>query len=1754
MMRFGSAPRTGVRRATPLGFLTAPMALLLALRPDLATAAALDAPGGLPLAELAQTVGLPPLVPLWAAPGNRIDGLTVDEQDEGTTTLRLRGSAKPTFSVYRMQDPDRLVVDIAASERGKVVPHLPLDNWACGRLSIDDVQEQDAQLVRLVVELKRDVSYIVVPDGDELVVTITPRQVPPEAYFARKSASARRAELEAQAAAVERLRADASARSKAADGKSRKAQQELADAESRLDAARAAEARAKAAEAEARSAKLQARRGVDAGDGNRRKARRALKDAEQQLAKAEQVRAAAEASSHKADRALARMRAELEGERKAMLAARRRAEQHEADAHRTLADAEQQASHKLADADAQATHKLAAADAQAKALAGAAQRKLADASKQALATESAARRKLADAKRSHDEAAKVEGAARARLAAAAAAAKVAERDAEALRSKASAADSRAQSKLSEAEAKLAEAERKRATAKHELASAEHASQQAQQRLDAAEQAAAQKLAAAEQVRAQAERDGLAAAAARAEADRSREKAKADLASADRTKADADRTMAAAASVKAEAARTKAEADEAKAEADRVLASAKAAAKARLEAAERMADATLADAERKAAKAAAAKLESATKDADAVVAAARKKSDALIAERMKSAESTAAAKIAAAERKARELAAQQLADAEAQAERKLAAARKEAKRRAEDEVAQARKAAVAAAERELASLRARAEKETAAQVAAAREKAEREASADLLAARTKAEREAATQLDGAKQRASEIERTAARKLAAADETLARLTREREGIEADREAARKAKAEALALREQADAALVKARAAMDDATREKQTAIDDRKLADRELTAAKAEASRARKRGELTEQMSRRVAEAERARDAARARQKQAEQDLAKLADDREKLQAKLVAERRTAETMAATITKREQELAKAADAVAQARAQVDALGKHVSPEMLAAAQGETRKVQATATVLEKQVARLRGESDEARTRAAAAERKLAELEEQGARRRKLDAARDEAEAAKREAASSKAEFARMHERLAGVQKDLATRKAEVDQLVARRAELESQGEALRSKNAAASQELARAEQKLAAVNDALASERAKLGGVEDEVRKAQAKLDARVEAIAARERTPASPADVVEPTAHQKSAVATATPKRSEPAGASAKVRDVRFEDDRDESRVIISFEGPLAYAGNSLTPTIQVLQLQHAKIPKALERSLDATAYDGPIKLVTSFAEGDGAKVVVSTGKASKARLEEQPGALVWHFPRARRGKATEAVSLAGTKVAAASAGAQAATLATTTTSAIAPSARPPSAAMAPAGNNGAPSFSDDDVVMDSRPTRSRGRWRGERITIELQDAPIKDVLLLFSDIGHVNIIAGKGVEGSVTMKLNSVPWDQALDIILRSLTLGSTRDGNVIRVATVEDLENERRAAIERAAARVQQKPLETKLVPVSYATVDEMVPKVQSVLSPRGTVTPDTRTNTLIIMDVAENIALAENLVGQLDTQTPQVLIEARIVEARTTFARNLGVQWGFDFIASPGTGNPTGLLFPNSVGVGGGATGRPVDSRGLILPGAAANPNYAVDLPIPVGTGTGGAIGFSFGSISGNLNTNLRLSASESTGEIRIISAPKIVTLDNSEAQIEQGVQIPISQVSAQGVNTRFVRATLGLKVTPHVTNEGAVLLDVVVEKNEADFVNTGARGDPTILTKQAQSRMLINDNDTAVIGGIYTRSKAVNFDKIPWIADVPIIGWFFKQKAEADQRSEVLIFLTPKIVNRASSIGG
>jgi len=1030
----------------------------------------------------------------------------------------------------------------------------------------------------------------------------------------------------------------------------------------------------------------------------------------------------------------------------------------------------------------------------------------------------------------------------------------------------------------------------------------------------------------------------------------------------------------------------------------------------------------------------------------------------------------------------------------------------------------------------------------AEARAAREAAEAEASEILAAANGYAKHTRA--------KAEAVQRQALEAKRAAEEAKKAATAERKAAQAE---ARAAKAEAEAARSKAEGdARATRKSAEAEAKRLRSEAERLRGYAEKKRAAADAEAERIKTLAKQ-EASKLRLAAAEEKR-AAAAERKAAEAERVAAKAETEAARSKAAGDARATRDAAASEAKRLRAEAErlrteaekkrsAADAEAD---KIRMLAQHDASKVRSAAQAdakelrrdaEARKAQAEQMLTEAGAAMARAKEERALARKARTEAEQA-LEEartasKGAgKKKRQDYARAVAQAEAAKAAADERHkdaqsriakldadrkelekvLAQQSKRSQDLTRSIEQKQSELGQLEESVAAVQTELARLESKSkrndghakaklTEKQRELAQAESSLHSVKNSIDEEARRLGEIEQKVASAQARLDDTLAKNGAGKRLK-----------DEWDAQKKASPK--------ARVTDVRFEDGPNAEKVIIEVDGPIMFVGANITPTMKAITFEGASIPEKLERSLDASSYDGPVGMITSFREGDEVKVIVATREQVQPQLQELPGKLVWTFPRSKpstKPSSSEVVSLAGAQVAG--------------------FATPP-APMA----NGSSSYG------------RRNKWRGERIDIELQDAPIKDVLLLFSDIGRVNIIAGAGVEGIVTMRLSAVPWDQALDIILRSLGLGMVQEGNVIRVATLEDLEDERRKAIERANAQVQLKPLETRLVPLSYSTVGDMIPKVQSVLSSRGTVTPDTRTNTLIIMDVAENIAMAEQLLGSLDSQTPQVLIEARIVEARTNWLRQLGIQWGFDFISSPGTGNPTGLFFPNSLGVAGGSGDAQPDTRGFLLPAAQANPNYAVDLPAPVGSGAGGAIGFSFGSLSGNLNTNLRLSAAEQEGQVRIISAPKIVTLDNSQAQIEQGVQIPISQVSAQGVNTRYVNATLALRVTPHVTNEGSVLLDVQVQKNEADFINTGARGDPTILTKQAQSQMLITDGDTAVIGGIFTRNQSVSRNKVPWLADIPIIGWFFKNKAEADTRSETLIFMTPKIVNRSTSIGG
>jgi type IV pilus assembly protein PilQ len=437
-------------------------------------------------------------------------------------------------------------------------------------------------------------------------------------------------------------------------------------------------------------------------------------------------------------------------------------------------------------------------------------------------------------------------------------------------------------------------------------------------------------------------------------------------------------------------------------------------------------------------------------------------------------------------------------------------------------------------------------------------------------------------------------------------------------------------------------------------------------------------------------------------------------------------------------------------------------------------------------------------------------------------------------------------------------------------------------------------------------------------------------------------------------------------------------------------------------------------------------------------------------------------------------------------------------------------------------------------------------------------RYTGRRIDLDFKGADIHNILRLLADVGQVNIVVADDVKGDVTIKMRDVPWDQALDVVLRSKGLGSVREGNLLRVAPLSFLEKELEAEIARQKQIADVLPTETRLIGVSYADASNLQDKARDLLTPRGKISVDARTNNLIVSDVPKSLQLIEDLVRNLDTQTSQVVIEARIVEANSNFTRQIGVQWGGSAFADTAHANPTGLVFPYNVGIGGGADDAAGSVSGLV-PGArtgtgtTGSPNYVVNMPAAVGVGTGSAIGLTLGSVAGAFNLNLRLSAMETTGQIRILSSPRITTMDNVEAHIEQGTSIPISVVSAMGAQTQFVDAKLHLGVKPHVTNEGTISMVIMVTRNEPDFANTGARGDPSIQKKEAKTTMLVRDGDTAVIGGIYTRNSGTSVSRVPFFSDIPVLGWFFRTHKDTDNRAEFLVFITPHIVNRARSLG-
>jgi len=620
-------------------------------------------------------------------------------------------------------------------------------------------------------------------------------------------------------------------------------------------------------------------------------------------------------------------------------------------------------------------------------------------------------------------------------------------------------------------------------------------------------------------------------------------------------------------------------------------------------------------------------------------------------------------------------------------------------------------------------------------------------------------------------------------------------------------------------------------------------------------------------------------------------------------------------------------------------------------------------------------------------------------------------------------------------------------------------------------------------------------------------------------------------------------------VAPATPARPRVDGP-AEVRDVRFEHASDEDRVVIELGDDVRFREPKLAHGHARLVLEAARLPEALVRELDVSAFGGGVSSVSSFVNpGEPNTVVleadVATGVSS--RVQRRGSSLVWSFfDPAKQAPSQSGIARDG--------GIARRTRTVTVEEAV--HGVPEVYDGYPAGQELTEKTAAPAEAAGFAPTplAQQRNFNGRRIDLDLKDADIHNVLRLLADVGQVNVVTADNVQGSVTIRMRNVPWDQALDVVLQSKGLGMVRAGNMIRVAPLSDLEKERDMQLARRAQEVKLAPLETRLIPVSYASAKEIQERARPLLSERGTIAVDDRTNVLIARDIAGNLNQIEELIRSLDTQTPQVLVEARIVEATSRYLRDVGIQWGGDSTFSAATGNPTGLAFPNSVGVVGGASDANTPTAGLSpFSNTVASPNFAVNLPAAVGTGSGGAIGLSLGSVDNNINLAVRLSAAEASGLLRILSSPRILTLDNHEARIAQGTLIPFSQVSAQGVQTTFQEAKLQLLVKPHVTADGSVSMHVKINRDEPDFNQTSARGDPTILKREAETELLVMDGHTAVIGGIYTRNTGRNLDQVPFFGDIPLLGLLFQRRRASDQRSELVIFLTPRIVNRAEALG-
>ncbi|RMH50437.1 MAG: type IV pilus secretin family protein [Zetaproteobacteria bacterium] len=569
------------------------------------------------------------------------------------------------------------------------------------------------------------------------------------------------------------------------------------------------------------------------------------------------------------------------------------------------------------------------------------------------------------------------------------------------------------------------------------------------------------------------------------------------------------------------------------------------------------------------------------------------------------------------------------------------------------------------------------------------------------------------------------------------------------------------------------------------------------------------------------------------------------------------------------------------------------------------------------------------------------------------------------------------------------------------------------------------------------------------------------------------------------------------------------------VEAVRFKPEDRISHVVLTVRGGSPVVDLNKSDRAVRVTIRGARLRKGLERSMDVSAFPGAVKQIDTFRKGDDVRLVI--------RLRDKVS--VSTFQRGDK---------------------------------LSINIEPQDLAIARAGVSGVNAFS----------------YTGDKVTFDFKDIDIKNALRLIAEMSNLNIIMADDVSGKLTMRLVDVPWDQALDLILTSKGLGQERIGNVLRIAPIEALRSEysSRLAVKRGSEALE--PLITEFITLNYTKVADVKKMIDNaaaaagkaaaaaaagkkggagappaagkpaggILSPRGSILVDERTNTLIVKDTRASIDNVKRLVAAIDQPVRQVLIAARVVEASKDFNRDIGIQWGGVYNAQ------TQRNFPGAISIGAPAA---ASANAAAIAGgggtaAATNTGFLVDLPAAAANGS---IGISLGSFNNAVNLDLALSAAELNGSAKVVSNPRVVTTNLKPATISQGTKIAV--VTSQGANnaatTEYVDATLKLTVTPQITSKDTVLMDVTVSKDSP--VGTSAN----INTKTVTTSVNVKSGETVVIGGVYERTRGDTRNSVPGLASIPVIGWLFQKNARIDNKTELLIFITPQILQNTVTGG-